>query len=59
MCMNDEERYCITPKGLLYSIMVDLGWIRLGNVQDGAKFESCWVLFDHYMRKHGYIEDQP
>ena len=49
-----EERYKLTPKGILYNSMRATGLLE--GVTEG-QFEACWILFEHDMKKSGYIEE--
>lgn len=49
-----EESYVLTPKSILYNAMRNTG--LLDGVTNG-QFEACWILFEHDMKKFGYIEE--
>jgi hypothetical protein len=53
--MNDEERFVISPKGLA---MLAARNAELIDDLDDVRFEAFWLYFDHYMHKHGYIEEE-
>ena len=50
--MENEERYVITPKGIAYLCLQHIG-VELTDSQ----LDAYWVLFEHYMKKNGYVED--
>jgi hypothetical protein len=50
----EEERYVLTPKGIA-SICLN----HIGVELTDSQLDAFWVLFEHYMRKHGYVEDEP
>ena len=52
--MADEKCYVITPKGIA---TLCLGYANIECTD--SEFETFWVLFEHYMKKNGYIvEDE-
>lgn len=50
---EDEERYFITPKGILLTCLMDLD-ITI----DYAEFDRLWDKFELEMYRHGYIYDK-
>lgn len=49
----EEERYVITPKGIAYLCLKNIG-IELTNSQ----LNAYWILFEHYMRETGYLVEE-
>lgn len=56
MTMDDnEEKYVITPKGLAWLALSQVGMLE--NTSEG-QFEAFWVLFETSMTKAGYIVEE-
>lgn len=52
---EDEERYCLTPKGCLKCAIGDvLGYDAI----DDTKFNLIWLDFADIMKRHGYVQDE-
>lgn len=51
--MNEqEERYVITPKGIAWLCLKEIGI----DITD-SKLDTFWILFEHYMKQNGYLEE--
>lgn len=50
---SEEERYKLTPKGILLTSMMDVG-VDISE----RDFELVWKLFELRMYKGGYIQDE-
>ena len=54
--MNDvEKRYVITPKGIAYLCLREVG--LLDNDKEG-QFTAFWILFEQSMKDNGYIVEK-
>jgi hypothetical protein len=49
---DNEERWRLTPKGLAFIAMQQVGLI---NDMDEPRFEGFWTIFERLMERHGYI----
>lgn len=49
---EQEERYVITPKGIAM-----LALSNAGIDYNDPQFDTFWILFEHYMRKNGYLAE--
>lgn len=52
---EDEERYCLTPKGCLKCAIDDV--LGCGTIDD-TKLNLIWLDFADIMKRHGYVEDE-
>ena len=51
---DEDERWCLTPKGLFVIALEDAGLIE--DIND-KRVDAAWTIFDLLMEKHGYIHD--